>query len=164
MGSNNSEIRKINILGDLLFPLQFQFLGMLLLLGGLVVLTLNIYVGPILILVALLIFTGRDGVVFYPAQRMYKDYRSFLFIKTGKKKPYSTIEKLFINEGHYNQKMYTMHTSQHIKLKSVEYNVYALLDNGTKLYLGYGKDKMKIMMRFTKIAGMLNAPLQDHTD
>ena len=148
----------------MLFPIQFQFLGILLLLGGLAAATQNIYIGSILIILALMIFTGRDGVVFYPTQKLYKTYRSFLLFKFGKKQSYQTIENIFLNSGKYSQKIYTMHTSQHIEKRGVEYNVYVKLDEDYKIYLGHHKDKGKLVTRFRRIAEILQTPFQDNTN
>ncbi len=162
--SDSNPIRKINILGDLLFPPQFQFLGIALLLGGLAALTVNVFIGPIIILLALLIFTGRDGVVFYPLEKLYKPYRSFLFIKFGEKKPYQSIDMIYVNAGKYSQKIYTAHTMQHMTKKSIEYNAFVKLSDGEKLYLGFSKDKPKLIQRFNRIAEILGTSLQDNTD
>ncbi len=159
----DSGIKKINILGDMLFPIQFQFLGILLLIGGFVVATQNIFIGYSLMFLALMIFTGRDGVVFYPSQKQYRPYRSFLLFKIGKKRSYEAIEKIFLNSGKYNQKMYTMHTLQHIEKRGIEFNVYVKLDEDHKIYLGHHKDKEKLLTRFRRIAEILNTPFQDNT-
>ena len=153
--------KKIDIKGDILFPMQFQFFAAALFVGSFFAMTQNIIVGVVLFIISLLIFTGRGGVQVNLIQKTYLVYNSFLFIKSGKEKSYNTLEKIFINAGEYQSKMYTPHTTASFTVRDVEYNAYLKLDNEVKLYLGCDKDKDKVLKRFNKIANKLKIPLQE---
>ncbi|MEQ6120563.1 hypothetical protein [Reichenbachiella sp. MALMAid0571] len=146
-----------------LFPIQFQFFGGVLLLIGVSVATNSIVVGLILILVAASILTGQSGIDFDSELQTYREYKSFLFVKSGNKKKYSGVEKIFINSQTTSQRMYTMHTSHSSNFKNREFNAYLKFDNGNKIYLNTNKDKIVLMDNLRKLAGFLKTDVVDTT-
>lgn len=146
-----------------LFPIQFQFFGGVLLLIGLGVATNYIVVGLILILIAACILTGQSGIDFDGGSLTYRAYKSFLFIKSGDKKKYQGVEKIFINAQAISQRMYTMHTNHGSDFKSLEYNAYLKFDNGNKIYLDTNKDKKALIDKLQELAGFLKTEVVDAT-
>ena len=130
----------INLKSEKLFPFQFQLFGVVLLIGGIASVPFYPYISPFLIIVALSIFTGYRGIQFNRATKLYRTYKSFLFLKFGKWKEYDAIEMIYVNSAMVSQKIYTRVT-EGITLRNVEYNAYLQFGNGTKEFLTFSKDK-----------------------
>ena len=155
---------KVDIKGDRLFPFQFQFIGLIIFLAGAVVIVQNIYIGFVLLFIALAIFTGRSGVEIDPEVKKYREYYTLLFVKFGKWSFYKMADYIYITASLYSQKIYTAHTMQSSTFRNVEYNAYLKLDEKIKLYLGHSKKKEKIVSRLVPFVSKLFVPLHDVTE
>lgn len=153
----------IDIRGARLFPFPFLVLGAGFVLAGVGVVVSYTIVGVILIAVGAMMVTAYEGTEIDPNQRTYREYNSFLFLKTGKPRPYDDIEKIYINSGKVNRRMYTAHTSSSSAFARVEYNAYLKLTSGEKIFLFTDHNKKRILSRAKQIAASLSAELQDNT-
>ncbi len=156
-------ILKIDFKSGRLFPWTFQLFAVALLVAAVVYFTTYTMISIGLLLFSLLIITAHTGVEFDRKKQTYREYNSFLLIKTGKVLPYRGVEKVFINSGRVSQRVYTAHTTTSSVFTNTEYRGYVKLLNGNKIFLISGKDKVKVAEKLAGLADWLQTGFTDHT-
>jgi|SRR5687768_10323487 len=151
----------IDIKAGKLFPFHFLILGGILLFAGVIVAANYPIATAILVPLGLLIVTAYEGTEIDAGARTFREYNSFLFIKSGKKIKYKTLEGIFIHKAKVSQKMFSPRTMNSSTFTHVEYNAYLKTDR-EKIFLMSGKNKMKLLEKVRSIAGVLNTPVADH--
>ena len=151
----------IDVRAGRLFPFQFLILGGILLLAGVVVVVNHPIIAAILILPGLLILTAYEGTEINPYARTYREYNSFLFIKSGKSKRYTSLDGIYIHKAKVSQKMFTPRTMNSSIFTHIEYNAYLKTDT-EKIFLTGDRNKMKLLERARSIATLLNTSVADH--
>lgn len=146
-----------------LFPWHFQVMAAVMLLVGVVLSVDHTLISIILIVVSLIIFTGSSGIELNAEKNKYREYLSFLFIKTGRMLPFPGAERMYVNRVKVSQKMYTAYTSQSSVFSSVEFDAYLKLANGDKIHLHSNRNKDKLMRVVTPLASYLNMSIDDNT-
>ena len=146
-----------------LFPFQFQVIAIVFLIGSVATFYLNPVIALLLILISVVILTAHEGTEINSSARTYREYNSFLFIRSGQHKKYSGIEKIFINSEKVSQKMYTPHTLDSSTFRHINYNAWLKFDNGVKVHLMSKKDKEALLGMLGKIAMFLNTSVVDAT-
>lgn len=154
----------VDIKSGCLFPIQFQFFGVLLIIITIVLFVTYPLWSILTLLLSLLIFTSTSGIEFNPTNKTYRPYHSFLFIKTGKALPYDEIEKIYINGSHVTQRIYTAHTAQSATFKNKEFDAYVKFTNGKKEYLLTDKKKELLIEKLRALSASLNIEITDNTD
>lgn len=145
-----------------LFPFHFLFLGGGILLGGIGVMLTYPLIGAILIIAGAVILTAQEGTEINPASHIYREYNSFLFIKTGSEKRYQDLEKIYINPVKLRQTFYAPRGTASTSMSYVEYNAYLKFSDGARIFLVSGKNKKKLIRDLGDVARRLNIPLQDN--
>ncbi len=145
-----------------LFPPHFKFLGYLFFFMGLILVALTSFFAFIPLVLGALIITGYRGLQFNKANKDYRDYNSFLFLKFGKWKKYSHVEDLFINEATTSQKIYTR-VNEGTTIRGQEYNAYLKFADGTKIHLMTKKNKEELKKRLSLIANFFQSQIADYT-
>jgi len=153
----------IDIKNGSLFPWHFQLFAVVLVIGSIVLFSTNILLALILLSIGILILTGYSGVLINKPEKMYKEYNSFLFIKTGKNINFEAVERLFVNENSISQKTYTAHTLNSSTFKNAIYDGYIKFGDGTKVHLMSKKDKILLMTKLKEIADFLGVAVYDNT-
>lgn len=115
----------------------------------------------ILVPSGLLIVTAYEGTEIDTRARTFREYNSFLFIKSGKKIKFKTLEGVFIHRAKISQKMFSPRTMNSSTFTHVEYNAYLKTDR-EKIFLMSGRNKMKLLEKVRSIAGVLKTPVADH--
>lgn len=151
----------IDIKAGKLFPFHFLILGGILLFAGAIVAVNYPIATAILVPLGLLIVTAYQGTEIDPGAKTFREYNSFLFIKSGKKIKYETLEGVFIHRAKISQKMFTPRTMNSSTFTHVEYNAYLKTDR-EKIFLTSGRNKMKLLERVRSIAAALNTSVADH--
>ena len=146
-----------------LFPFHFQIVAVILIIPAVAFFPDHPLIAIGFLLVSALIITASYGVEFNQPNGTYREYRSFLFIKTGKAHSYPGVEKIFINAGNVSQRVYTAHTSSSAVFTNTEFRGSVKLIDGTKIFLGSGKNKEKLEVRLKALSSYLQSPLVDHT-
>lgn len=154
--------RTVDIKCGWLFPLHFLFLGAGILLGGIGVLITYPVIGLVLILAGAVILTAQEGTEISPSSHSYREYNSFLFIKTGSGKQYQRLEKIFINPVKLRQRYYAPHGTASTSVAYLEYNAYLKFSDGARIFLVSGKNKKKLVKDLSDVARRLDIPLQDN--
>jgi hypothetical protein len=131
----------LNIKTDLLFPIQFQILGYVLLFSGLVLIVVNIFASIILILFGGLIVTAYAGVEF--KENKFREYNSFFFLRFGKWGKLKGVNKIFIKKVKTSQKLYGRANQSSI-IKNVIYKAFLKFEDGNTILLKENKDKIKL--------------------
>ncbi len=152
----------INLKSVKLFPFQFQLLGVVFLLVGIVFIPNAPYLGLFLIIIGAFILTGYSGIQFDRSTKLYRTYNSFLFLKFGKWKEYGEIEKIFVNSVKVSQKIYTRIT-EGTTYRNVEYNAYLKLGDGTKEFLTSSKDKKTLFAKLARVGEFFHLEIIDNT-
>ena len=75
-----------------LFPIQFQFFGLILFILGVAFFRNHPIISLIPVAVSVLIFTGQMGIEFDRSNNTWKEYNSFFFIKFGKVITYKAVD------------------------------------------------------------------------
>lgn len=153
----------VDVRGALLFPLPFLMLGAGFVLAGIGVVVSYAIVGLILIVVGIMMVTAYEGTEIDPDRHLYREYNAFLFLKTGKRKSFEGIEKVYVNSGKVSQRMYSAHTSSSSVFHNVEYNAYLKLSSGEKIFLFTDRNKNRMLRRTKRIAESLHTALHDNT-
>lgn len=151
----------IDIKAGKLFPFHFLILGGILLFAGVIVAANYPIATAILVPLGLLIVTAYEGTEIDAGARTFREYNSFLFIKSGKKIKYKTLEGILIHKAKVSQKIFSPRTMNSSTFTHVEYNAYLKTDR-EKIFLMSGKNKMKLLEKVQSIAGVLNTPVADH--
>ncbi|AHM60121.1 hypothetical protein D770_09320 [Flammeovirgaceae bacterium 311] len=146
-----------------LFPFPFQVVAILFIIAAISFFPTQALISLVLLLLSALILTAHAGVEFSQSHRTYREYNSFLFIKSGKTYPYQGVEKIFINAGRVSQRFYTAHTTTSAVFTNTEYRGYVKLLNGTKIFLISSKNKEKLANRLAPLSDYLQTELIDLT-
>jgi hypothetical protein len=154
---------KVDIKYGSLFPWPFRFLALLILLVGLSLIIERTILSIGLMLVGGFILSGYEGTEINKAEKSYFDYKSFFFVKSGERKKYAGIEKIFINASKIKQKLYTARTNHSSTFAHVAFNGYLKFSNGEKIQLLQKRNKADLLSALQKVATFLDVPLEDNT-
>ena len=149
--------------GDRLFPFQFQYFAVLLLIFTLLLLFLHPYYSPIPLIPALIIFTGYYGVEINAVKKKYRTFNSILFFKKGSWESFDDVEKIFVNSSFSSQKVYTRVTDGPIIRKKF-YNAYIKFKAGENVFLTSRKTKNSIFKKLRRLSVQIGMKITDHTD
>lgn len=141
------------------FPWQFNFLGGLVLVIGLT-LEYGLVFNLVLILINLLIFTGHYGLEIDFTNKTFMSYTSFLGIKSGKRKTFDAVEKIFINSRNIRESMHSRNKFSG-NFRYIEYKSFLKFSNGRKINLISRKNKDKLLEKIRGIAKDLKAEIVD---
>jgi len=151
-----------NLISGKYFPFQFQLLGLIFLIFGVLLIMYSLYISPLFLIISVFILTGYRGIEFDKERKVYRTYNSFLFMKFGQWTTYHDIENLFINSGISSQKVYTKVT-EGITIKNMEYNAYLKFDDESKIHLKSSKNKKRLFKRLDKLSHYLGVDIIDYT-
>lgn len=154
---------KINIRYGSLFPWPFQLIAVIVLIVGLSLVISRPVPAVGLILFSVLILSGSEGTEIDKAEKTYRDYKSFFFLKSGSKERYTGIEKIFINTSKSKQTVHTAHTNKSSIFENIEFNGFLKFDDGTKIQLLQKRKKEDLLRALNRIASFLNVPVEDNT-
>ena len=154
---------RINFRSGMIFPFQFQYFGILLIIFSILLITLNPYFSLLPLIPGLIILTGYYGLEIYPGKGEYRNFKSFLFIKTGPWIAYDGIEKIFINSSHETQKVYTRVT-EGPTIRKKYYNAYLKFKNGDKVFLISRKNRISLIKKLSKLSDQLGLEITDNTE
>ena len=153
--------KTIDIKAGRLFPFHFLILGGILLLAGVIVAVNYPIASAILLPLGLLIVTAYEGTEIDTSARTFREYNCFLFIKSGKRITYKSLEGVFIHKAKVTQKMFSPRTMNSSTFTHVEYNAYLKTDR-EKIFLMSGRNKMRLLKKVQSIAALLKTPVADH--
>lgn len=139
---------------DKLFPYQFHIFGIAIAFMGVICLVFAPYIAPLLILLALLIFTSHRGIEFDRDAKSYRIYNAFFFWKKGQVETYQSFEKIYIHNVNLSQKVYTMNTTG-ITSRSTVYDAYLKTDDGSRIYLLSHKNKDVLIKKLSPLEEFL---------
>lgn len=154
---------KINLRSGTLFPYQFQYFAILLSIFSLLLIIYNPIYTPLPLIPALLIFTGFYGLEIIPDKKEYRIFNSFLFIKKGQWKKYTSIEKIYITSSFETQKVYTRVT-EGPTIRKKYYNAYIKFEDGNKVFLQSNKSKKPLIKKLQKFSARLEIEITDYNE
>jgi hypothetical protein len=109
------------------------------------------------------ILSGSEGTEINRAEKSYLDYKSFFFIKSGNKKKYGDIEKIFVSTSKMKQQLYTAHTNHSSTFENLEFNGFLKFSNGEKVQLLRKRKKSDLIKELKRVGTFLNVPVEDNT-
>jgi hypothetical protein len=154
---------KIDVKFGSLFPWPFRFIAVVVLLAGLSLILEKTFLSIGFMLIGGFILSGAEGTVINRSERTYVDYKSFFFIKSGEKKKYSGIEKIFVSTSKTKQHFYTAHTNHSSTYEHLEFNGFLKFHDGEKIQLLRKRKKSDLIKGLEKVAAFLNVPIEDNT-
>lgn len=125
----------IDIRFGLLLPWTFRLLSACAVILGLGALQANPWVTIVIGVTGFFALVAHEGTEINPVTKMYREYTSFFFFKTGRFQSYDQIERIFINRSKESQKMYTARTLHSSTFQDIVYNAYLKFSNGEKIHL-----------------------------
>lgn len=153
----------INIKFGPLFPWHFRLLAIVALILSLGLIPENIWAGIFTSLLGLLALVAHEGTEINLANKTYREYRSFLFLKTGKLMSCPEIEKIFINKSEESQTIYSAHTMHSSTFEGIVYNAYLKFSNGKKIHLLKTKNKHKLINKLKSLSEIAHIEITDNS-
>lgn len=150
----------LNIKTGLLFPVQFQILGYVLLLSGLGLLIIHFLTSIILILLGGFIVTAYSGVEF--KNHKIREYNSFFFLRFGKWEKLEKVEKIFIKKIKKSQKFYGRANQSSIIREEI-YKAFLKFENGKKIELKESRNKTKLEQKIQKLNQYFQTEIVDYS-
>jgi hypothetical protein len=154
---------KIDVKFGSLFPWPFRFIAVVVLLVGLSLILEKTFLGIGLMLIGGFILSGSEGTEINRAEKSYLDYKSFFFVKSGNKKKYGEIEKIFVSTSKMKQQLYTAHTNHSSTFENLEFNGFLKFSNGEKVQLLRKRKKSDLIKELKRVGMFLNVPVEDNT-
>jgi hypothetical protein len=152
---------KIDVKFGSLFPWPFRLIVVLLV--GLSLILEKTFLSIGMILIGGFILSGAEGTEINRTEKSYLDYKSFFFMKSGHKKKYSGIEKIFVSTSKMRQELHTVHTNRASIYETLEFNGFLKFTNGEKVQLLRKRKKSDLIKELKKVATFLNVPVEDNT-
>jgi hypothetical protein len=155
--------KKIDVRFGSLFPWPFLLIAGILLVVGLSLIGERTLVALALIIICGFVLTSSEGTEINLSAKNFTEYKSFFFIKSGTRKTYSSMEKIFINTSKTRQQLYTAHTTKSSIFENLEYNAFLKFTDGTKVHLLKKRKKEDLLKKIDNLAKALNVQVEDHT-
>jgi hypothetical protein len=142
-----------------LFPWQFRFLAIAVIILAFAIIQDQLWVSIVLIVGSFFTLTSYEGTEINVRNKTFRSYTAFFFIKTGAFEKYAEVEKLFINRGSDSQKIYTAHTLQSATFKNTVYNAFLKFSNGEKVHLLRSKDRDALIKKLAPLETALKTEI-----
>ena len=146
-----------------LFPWHFRLIALLAVIGAFGILQSYLFWSLILFLVGALVLSAAEGTEINTTNNTYREYTSYLFMKTGKFSSIPTVEKLFITKGSETQVMHTAHTNQSSTFENVIHNGYLKFASGEKIHLLRDKKKERVVQKLAPLSKVFKIEIIDHS-
>lgn len=146
-----------------LFPWHFRLIGLLGLIGAFGIFQPYPLWSSILFLVSILVLSAAEGTEINTANNTFREYTSYMFMKTGKFNSIPSVEKLFVTKGTEAQVMHTAHTNHSATFESVVYNGYLKFASGEKIHLLRDKKKERLILKLVPLSEGLKVDIIDHS-
>lgn len=150
-----------NLKNGLLFPVQFQILGYVLLFVGLAIIVVNIWASIILIILGGAIVSAYSGIEF--KKDKFREYNAFFFIKNGKWEPLKKVEKIFIKRVKVSQKLFGR-ANQSSTIRNTVYKAFLKFENGQTIFLYDHQNKGKVESKLKELSDFLKTEIIDYTN
>ncbi len=138
------------------FPFNFMIFGGCLLFMGIVLLIEFSYLGLLLILASLTIFTARYRLSINLIKQTYHDYLWIAGFKKGRKHHFNVITGMYINQNAYTQRVNARTTT--MTIHGIEYNGYIRFDD-QDVHLLSNDNKRKVLRKMKKIQEVLQGDI-----
>lgn len=153
---------RMSIRFGFLFPWTFRFIGIILILASVITWTKIGWFAILVFIPGILLSLASEGFEIDTIRKRYREYYSFIFIKTGKYQTYQAVERLFVNRSQESQRIYSAHTNQSSTFTNEVFNAYLKFSSGKKILLRKGKKKEKLMAQLNLISQSLQTQVMDN--
>jgi len=136
------------------FPPNFQYVGYIGLIGGMVLLLIgNFITGPLVLLVAIVLSFTKLGCKVDPNTKTITEFTSLVGIIRGKPEKYKALKKLMVKPNEISQVLNSRGSST--TLRYTLYNAYLFYDDQSVVLTG-DKNKEKIETKMAAVAKELD--------
>ena len=143
------------------FPGGLMVGGALLLLFGLVIATVQIWIGLVLMVVGSVILTTHYRFRINLSERVYCDYVWFMGLKIGAAKKFEHIEYFFIKTGQESRTM-NMRVASTTIHKQI-YDGYLRFSEQDKVHIATKDNREGILKKLSPMSDALKIPIMDYT-
>lgn len=143
-----------------IFPFQFIILGVVIIFAGLVLLVENWWAAGLIVL-GLFILTAYNGTEIDLKEKIFREYNSFFYYKSGEKETFNSIDQIYITTSRVSQEIYTKITTTST-IRSVVYNVYIVFNGDHKVHLVSKKNKDKALKSIEVLLKETGLKLSDY--
>ena len=153
----------VNIPTGSLFQLHFQFMAVVVMFVGFVLIKTYLLVSICLFAVGVFILSGRSGIQIDTTNKLYREYLSFYFMKWGAFNSFEHIQKIFINSTRVTRTMYAPRSNHSASFTDRKYNAFLKFDDGTKLLIVSKGNKDRLLRNVKLINAQLKTNIVDQT-
>lgn len=153
----------IDIRFGFFFPWPVRLAALFGIIGAFGIMQSSLLGSLILFLVSALILTSAEGTEINTANNTYREYTSYMFLKSGKFNSFPPIEKIYITKGKETQTMHTAHTNHSSTFESILHNGYLKFSSGEKIHLLREKKKDSLIQKLTPLSQGLKVEIVDHS-
>ena len=146
-----------------LFPWPIRLAAALGILGALGIMQLYPLWSLILFLASVFVIVSSEGTEINTTNNTFREYTSYMFIKSGKFNRFPPIEKIYITKGKETQIMHTAHTNHSSTFESIVHNGYLKFSTGEKIHLLRTKNKDRLIEKLALLSKGLKVEIVDHS-
>jgi len=146
-----------------LFPWPFRLVAALGVFGAVAIIVPYPLWSLALLLVSVFVLVSSEGTEINLANNTFREYTSYLFIKSGKFSRVPPIEKIFITKGKESQQVHTAHTNHSATFESSVFNGYLKFSSGEKIHLLRYKKKDLVIQKLVPLSDGLKVDIVDHS-
>lgn len=115
-----------------------------------------------LFLACIFVLVSSEGTEINTANHTYREYTSYMFIKSGKAKSLPAVEKIFITKVRESQTM-RANQVQSITIDRAIHNAYLKLSTSEKVHLLRDASKEDIIKKLIPLSKALRVDIVDHS-
>ncbi len=144
-----------------LFPWHIRLVALI---AALVAFAVPSLLGTVALLLAcVFVLASSEGTEINIKNHTYREYTSYMFLKTGKFNQLPSVDKIYITKGKESQKVYTAHTNQSYTSERVMHNGYLKLSTGEKIQLLREANKARVIKKLVPLSEALKVDIVDHS-
>ncbi|HEU5292143.1 MAG TPA: hypothetical protein VFU05_15945 [Cyclobacteriaceae bacterium] len=116
-----------------------------------------------LFLASVFVLVSSEGTEVNVANSTFREYTSYVFLKSGKFNRLPSVEKIFITKGKESQTMYSPHGIQSTTIEHGVHNAYLKFSTGEKIHLLRAANKKGLIKKLIPLSEALKTDIVDHS-
>jgi len=144
-----------------LFPWPFRLIALICLIASVGIIQASLLGSLVLFLASGLVLSAAEGTEVNIANNTFREYTSYLFIKTGKFNRFHPIEKIYITKGTEAQVMHTAYANHSATFENIVHNGYLKFTTGEKIHLLREKKKEHLIQKLSPLSKGLKIEIVD---
>lgn len=145
-----------------LFPWHFRLAAFFGIIGSFGILQPYLFWALVLFLISALVLSAAEGTEINITNNTFREYTSYLYIKTGKFDSIPPVEKLFITKGKETDRVYTR-ANLSFEYENVVHYGFLKFSSGEKIQLLRDKKKERLIQNLVPLSKGLKIEIIDHS-